>query len=532
MGQVLGQEIVWEGYMSKLNLKKSDVLDHLGITAIGLYALGSVLFGSDFSEIHLSVSFLSFPIFVGEILTVFCLAVLYLRHRYKPVVWLPWQQCVWVYLVLVVVRALWDFGHWGPYAFRNAAMFYYPVFILFGTVFYNPRYFSPLSKVLTALVLGALASIFLNSNYYWFSCVVFFVIIARRVAPRLMRLAVIAAFVLFCNYRLWFAGSRTNLMGSVAGSGFLFYVYVRYFLNTSWQKKAVLGAVLFFVLALSVIWFGDKNGMKSLVKIREAVDIYRQYKAIIEHERNHYVPRVLKTGLYHDNRREREIRKQREMARAIQQKKEPVSMPLAVAVKESPVAASQPSGKSPDSLPTKRQPQEIAPKQDKTDLLNMWVGKLVKTPDRMLINAQNNMIFRIFIWEDMFRELIQKRAWLGVGFGEPQRSPSLEILGWGETEWSRDGWITPHNAYFHIIYRLGILGLGLIIILVFALKHVTRRFIAQKSMTGILLVSILIYWFATANSLVILELPHYAIPVWAVFGLALAYADALRRHHE
>ena len=71
-------------------------------------------------------------------------------------------------------------------------------------------------------------------------------------------------------------------------------------------------------------------------------------------------------------------------------------------------------------------------------------------------NIIKGIVFRLFVWRDMARELVQKRAWWGFSFGYPQRSRSLEVLRWAIGEWSRDGWITPHNSFFHIIYRAGL----------------------------------------------------------------------------
>lgn len=84
---------------------------------------------------------------------------------------------------------------------------------------------------------------------------------------------------------------------------------------------------------------------------------------------------------------------------------------------------------------------------------------LEQQADRSLEVAYNNIFFRLFIWRDMLNELKMKSAWWGVDLGQPQRSPSIEILGWATVEWRRDGWITPHNSFLHMIYRGGIVGL-------------------------------------------------------------------------
>jgi len=143
---------------------------------------------------------------------------------------------------------------------------------------------------------------------------------------------------------------------------------------------------------------------------------------------------------------------------------------------------------------------------------------------RTLEAEYSNMFFRILIWRDMIKEIISENAWMGINFGKPQRSISLEILGQAYGEWMRDGWITPHNSFLHIVYRAGILGMIYIITIFGVFISMVKNFIRSKSMKGILICTILIYWFSMANFLVFLELPYEAIPFWCLFGMAFAYS--------
>ena len=150
---------------------------------------------------------------------------------------------------------------------------------------------------------------------------------------------------------------------------------------------------------------------------------------------------------------------------------------------------------------------------------------------RSLDAEYNNMLFRLFIWRDMMDEFLQKshilgNFLLGINLGEPQRSISLEILDRAEGEWRRDGWITPHNSYLHLIYRGGLVGLGIVIGLFILLSRLTKQFVSTRGTTGILLISILIYWAIITNFLVILEMPYNAIPFWTLVGMTVAYSKS------
>jgi hypothetical protein len=143
--------------------------------------------------------------------------------------------------------------------------------------------------------------------------------------------------------------------------------------------------------------------------------------------------------------------------------------------------------------------------------------------DRLKEVEVGNILFRIVIWRDMLDDMLEEKAILGVNLGKPQRSKRLEILGQAYGEWSRDGWITPHNSFFHMIYRAGIVGVLIVGMFFYSIVFFTRQFIKFKSLTGLILTSVIIYWTVIANTLVILEFPYYAIPVWSLFGMIFAY---------
>ncbi|OGX19877.1 MAG: hypothetical protein A2Y04_02435 [Omnitrophica WOR_2 bacterium GWC2_45_7] len=150
---------------------------------------------------------------------------------------------------------------------------------------------------------------------------------------------------------------------------------------------------------------------------------------------------------------------------------------------------------------------------------------------RDLSSAYANGVFRLLIWQDMLQEIINARPLFGFSFGWPQRSASLEIMGWGLDEWLRDGWITPHNSFLHYIYRGGVVGLGIIVWILWLIIIMTGHFLRVRSWQGGLLVSSLVFWIIQAQFGVILELPYNAIPFWSLFGLTVAYYRQLRKSY-
>lgn len=142
----------------------------------------------------------------------------------------------------------------------------------------------------------------------------------------------------------------------------------------------------------------------------------------------------------------------------------------------------------------------------------------------------NNAIFRLLIWRDMWLDLKNEKPIpiLGLDFGRPFRSKTLEALQWGFGDWIRDGWIGAHNSFFHIIYRTGVVGVLLIGGLFVMLFRMIRGFTLARSLTGILLCGIILNWFIAANFLLIFELPYTAIPIWIIYGMTLAYYSQMR----
>ncbi|MDO8675157.1 MAG: O-antigen ligase family protein [Candidatus Omnitrophota bacterium] len=478
------------------------MMERIALFLIGLYSLGSARWGSNFSEYHLSLPSLDFPVFISEILLAVCLLLWAVQYERQKMVWTKGHKLFVIYWAFVVVKALGEYGAWGPLAFRNAALFYYPAFAFLGYCFYKREYFSPWS-IYAALALCIVLSIRLfDTGYFVYTLFALAVVLLFHVRPVVLRAVLAVILIGSANYAGMFVGSRTNLMGTLAALLFLIVVFVRYFLKGGSRVKTAVGAAVVLAVLAGVVHFADRNGVRSLLKVRNLYQIYLDDNAYIAQLKQHYQPRPLTVALYNDNAALKIQRTPAAPAPQQQMVSPPASVPVAAPApqRQTSSASTEPTG-------------PVAAQQIY----------------RSLADAQGNAVFRLLIWRDMFEEL-KEHPLRGVGFGKPQRSPSLEIMNWGFGDWNRDGWITPHNVYLHMIYRLGIVGALVIVVLFGVVFYLTKNFILLRSKDGILLVSILIYWLMACNSLVILELPHYAIPFWTLMGLTLAYCNEQRKN--
>jgi len=135
----------------------------------------------------------------------------------------------------------------------------------------------------------------------------------------------------------------------------------------------------------------------------------------------------------------------------------------------------------------------------------------------------SNGHFRLLIWRDMVKQLIDGRKVFGFGMGHPSRCYSIEKLRMAWGEWSRDGWIGAHNSYVHIIYRVGVLGFVLIWYLFFLIVRAVKRITSDYS---IIMCAVIVWYFTTALFQLTFELPYYAIPMWVLFGIFIKESEA------
>ena len=134
-------------------------ISNLGLICIGIFSLGYYIFQRNFAELHIALPFLDFPIFVGEILFFLCLLLLlaYWINTHKK--FNKWHYILFLYCGFVIAKALYGYAEWGPLAFRHAALFYYPLFAVFGCTFYRRDFFDN-KKILCIVLLFIFVIVF------------------------------------------------------------------------------------------------------------------------------------------------------------------------------------------------------------------------------------------------------------------------------------------------------------------------------------------------------------------------------------
>lgn len=552
----------------------------IGFCLIGVYCFLASIIGAPFAKIHVSFPFVKFPLFIGEIVMLVGIALAGWRVYSQRIILTRLQRVFLAYLGGILAWTAYDCLKIGgsPLALRNAVLFFYPVFAFLIYVLYDPSWFSsklirPLSAVL--VFLSALVS---HVPFFGFIYFILFFMFLYTAMPQRWKFAAVVLSLLFWPYGTFLSCARTWLVSSVFSILLLIFWFARYFWNarTVWKILAGLAvATMFFAVVLRL---GDKSFIKTFSTLDVLMKVYANANAMVQEKQSSWRPLPLKAQLYNTerdatfaefvldlNKKYTPAAVEEELPLPLSQKQEcPVvvkgvpfadqSKPAVLFLPEHPSLEhpSQASGHT-QSYKKSKAPKQVSKPLSGTPALpgpsvstpaeKLTPSNLECLPDPAAVRIKNlakhksnerniftefgSIVFRILIWKDMLKELWDHKKIFGFGLSHPQRSKSIEILDWASGEWSRDGWIAPHNSFLHVIYRAGIIGLGLVAALLVILAGLVRDFIRRRSVTGVLLSSALIYGLMSANFLLILELPYYAIPFWSLFGLTMAHRRKL-----
>ena len=460
--------------MTKKCPQISYYIDAAGLWMIGLLCLGYVTWRSVFAESRITIDFLDFPIFVGEIIMFFCIILYIFKIFYLKQPLNKLHAVVLSYLISVVFAALWGYVHYGPLALRHSALFYYPVFIFFGYSFYRDDF---LDEMKIWLILIGFLLFFITRYFHdhWtFSILLLSVVLISSLKDRRHQIIFCLLFLYFTPYVSILSGSRMVLVSNALT---VFTLTLCLFFIPKWPKHRKINVSAFIVITVIIgFFFIDRSALRSLTSFSYIIRTFREYNQIINQKKDSFELQAQKNvTLYNPSYEEmtREITHDRESA--FQKVKKQIMKPT------------------------------------------------FKPENRVYEAAVVNSLFRLFIWRDMIEEFLEAKAVFGFGFGKPLLSPSLGMLNWGESEWRRDGWIASHNSYLNIIYRTGVLGVFLIVLIGIMLIKLIQKFMILKSVQGLLLCGVIMISLVSANFLDILESPFTSIPLWFITGITLAF---------
>jgi len=557
------------------NLKSvSFFLDMIGLTLIGLTFIGYVLHGSNFAEINIQFSFLNFPVFIGEILLFICLICFVGTSTQRGVNLKKLNKWHWLiigYFSFVLIKAFLGYRTWGPLAFRHAALFYYPVFAVFGYTFYRKEYFANNRNLLILIVIIFFLIYFRLTQRWLFSCFILSCILIKKLSNKNIKWFLLVLLFLITPYRDLFRASRMMMVSNFVASIFLIVSLIFFvkFKKIEYKVILIIGGIL--IVSVAMYRFADGNALKTIVNLNGLKEAFEVFDARVQAGKKDYKMKNLKkVQIYNKNiyvtieqvktkvrsnivaslndnddyqTRKNSENKRRDVVEIVKNisteeiKNEVIKRDAGVDEKkveeafyrvvEKKLSQANQKQKNFASEKVVEEIKERAIEKEK-EIALMRSTSGMNQDKRDIKGAYNSAVFRLLIWRDMFEELWNSKPIFGFAFGKPLRSISLEIIEWGGTAWERDGWIAAHNSFFHIIYRAGLIGIFLIFINIGVLMKMYLKSLKCRSLIGILLCAIIVNWLVAANFLLILELPYTAIPIWTIYGVTFAYISKLK----
>lgn len=528
--------------MTKNPRSTGSWIDHLGLGAIALAGLGYVVFSSSFAEIYLGLPFLDFPIFVGELLLAFGSVLLALKLLRRE--WRIGQErwALGVYVAFVLFKAIFGYWKWGPMALRDAAMFYYPAFALFGYCFWTPHAWGRWERRgVFAVILVVL--LFHSYHFFWpLSLVLLALVLARREEEPPVRLLFLSAVLLLTPYDAFFSGVRTVVVAAVGSTVFLFAalasaIRVRRHFTFLWIALGLMTLLVFVARA-------TQSGFWNRVDPRRILSGLREPATVSSWE-------LPSCKLYNPDRVVE--KRQPDIRNAVKPpdggnwslddyvvREAPAQLwkaPVLNGAHRSDVYntfASVPARTDHGALvsPQKNVPAGRGGMADH----GYWPVRPHRSPsftparaDIRSINVDmDNARFRLYIWRDLLIEYWKEKPVFGFDFGHPLRSPSMKAYGYSTAQ-DEDGWLGAHNSFLYLIYKGGMVGLAVIVLVLVLWGGLVRDMVRMKSFEGILLCAVLLNCMLSANFFLFFELPYTAIPFWSLFGIAAKYRSTLRK---
>jgi len=466
---------------------------------VGLMA-GYACWMSDFAEIHTTLSLLPFPVFIGEWVLggLFILAVIkffYQRSR------IHWRVGLFgLFLLFILLKALYGYKAHGALSFRHAAFFYYYCYGVFAYYFYNPHWLkSPRDKQILTALLFVIACFLVRSYYLFPLLMVIAALLARQ--SRIGQIT-LGLFVIFLfPFHTMLHTSRSALIAIAGSMLFLAFSFVGIMVKIAKRWSILIISLLILSLGLVFVKMDDsiKQRVSSIGHLHELVYIYQLLLVESNKRLEHYEPTYYPVRLYSSNDTS-DI---------------------------SPDQNKKYYTKSYQDLLTQtngRDPSEI-----KLTDLPVPINHLIErgNADHQFAYGFSTMIWRLFLWTDMLDDLkdlvLQNpmKSIIGFDFGKVLRSKRQEVLIMAFPE--RTGWQEPHNSILHVIYRSGFTGFLFICLFCWLFIRTLKLALKRRLIAGLFLLGACFYWILFSLTLVMFELPYYAVFFWSLAGITVAY---------
>src|SRR3989338_1924268 len=249
------------------NLPLSKVIDYTTIWLIGMACYCYAIFGATFAELNVKFSFLSFPVFIGEILLGISIILFLTKAGLEHIPMTPWRLFfILSYVLFVLGKALYGYikyDQWGALALRHAAEFYYPLFAVIAYYSYRESLFR--KRLVYFLLIAVLVAYITTVYVYSVLPLLLVALICIRRVEKPAAQGIFLLLVLFLvPYKNLFDDGRTRIFGNAMGLIALFILLINRFVHGRKRLKFALVGVSMIILLSVIFMVADSNATKSL----------------------------------------------------------------------------------------------------------------------------------------------------------------------------------------------------------------------------------------------------------------------------
>ena len=156
------------------------------------------------------------------------------------------------------------------------------------------------------------------------------------------------------------------------------------------------------------------------------------------------------------------------------------------------------------------------------DIKNEFMS-IYRFRDMTTVSAANAR-WRLMAWSGYVNRSLEKPL-LGHGFGKAFIPKTLEEISWSPPK--GEDWVDPHNSYLSILFRTGIIGLIIFLIIILRFFKLSIIFITECENEEIRiyvasLLTIIIFILGISFFDVVLERPFFGVFLWINMGLVIS----------
>ena len=281
----------------------SKIIDYIVLFFLISFSILYSIFYSNFAEINIQLSFLSFPIFIGEILLILCSLFLFYKLLHKDI---EINKCFVFLFFFILLKAFIGYSVYGALAFRNAALFYYVFFAIIGYYFFQP--FCLKFRFVYIILFGLFVSLFLIGEpfvqSFFYINYGFFSLFFLNCVVKKSKYSFIFIFIviLLLTIKIMPLLSRGIIVSFIISLMFLILILFFYFLDIKPKYKIFLCLIFFAVNLVNIILLANTESLKSLIKINHYVEEFQKVRKITKKNEEEFVFEKMNVEIYQKNK--------------------------------------------------------------------------------------------------------------------------------------------------------------------------------------------------------------------------------------